>query len=208
MIRADLHVHTVLSPCDDIVKDALEDVKNKVRKDDKILNKEEVLMQLDSVAIVRKKSDRISRQMYLAVNSVSTAGCASSFSLTFTKKKFGHDCNIIFLDQNADYNEIVHELSHVVEIYMKKSKNFDIKKLFDFKKTYVEQLASSAIITNGDIEFGFEEEKLIQYLSSNSEIYSRLSSLKYFLYKRGYIENPNDKISKKLISSILKGDFY
>lgn len=192
---------------DKIVKEALDDVKNKVKEDNRIINKEEVLMQLDSVSIVRKKSDKISRQMYLIANS-GAVGNTSSFALTLSKKKYGHDCNIIFLNDDADYNEIVHELSHIVNQYMKKSEDFNITIPFDFNRNYFKQIEYCMNITNGDAEIGSENEKIIEYLSSESEIYSRLSSLKYFLYKRGYIKTPNDNIPKQLFRILMNGKLY
>jgi len=194
---------------DKIVKDALNDMKDKVLSDDKILNKKEVVAYLDSIAIVRKKDDKISKAMYGLSTSNGTK--ASSFAISLDKSDFGYNCDMIFLDDDADYNEIIHELTHVIKNHMKLNTSLDFEKLFNFNKSVRQQKKDIKVLTGGLFEYSIDtkkESEFIEYIQTPSELYSRLTSFKMFLYKRGYLKTPNEDFSPQLIRRITNGSLY
>jgi hypothetical protein len=193
---------------DIIVKDALNDIKNKVLGDDKILNKEEVVAYLDSVAIVRKNDDKISKAMYSLSNSGEAT--ASSFAISLDKSDYGYNCDMIFLSDNADYNEIIHELTHIIKDRMILDKNLNFEELFNFNKSVKQQKKDIMFLTGGLYKYSIDlkDERYIKYLQKTSELYSRLTSFKMFLYKRGYLKTPNEDFSPQLIRKITNGSLF
>lgn len=47
-----------------------------------------------------------------------------------------------------------------------------------------------------------------KYLKSKNELYPRIEGLKIFLYKNGFINNINDKLSKDIIIKIYSGEVF
>lgn len=179
-----------------IVKDAIKDIKYKINLDTAISNKKEILDILDKTPIIYKKNDYVCNKL-VKMTGKDTLAWTTSLNGSF----------FIFISKDSDYNEIYHELNHIVEKNVKIDSN--IVNLFDFNKNYHQQNTMFKKMMNNEYELnkGISTEYL-EYLSKPCEIYTRINNFKMFLYKHGYLKTPVDEITEEIITLLFRGHIY
>lgn len=195
-----------------LVQEAIKDFKMKILNDPKILNKQQVMDVIDSTPILFNKNDEICRLLYNRANKKSDGKhVVNSWCTTIIKNQDKKGAkSYIFLGPNAPYGDIIHELSHAIETVV----DIDPKilNIFDFNKSVTEQKKLFLLMTDERLSNIFDiykkSEEYMEYLKSPSEVYSRLNSLKFFLYKNKIINTPNDNIDDKIIYDIISGKIF
>jgi len=185
------------------IKSAINNVKNKVMGDSRIINKKDIFNIIDSTLILfNKKNDFVIEEFYKQA-SKSVGLNPSCFTY------FPNNGNpIIALSNDATINDIQHEYFHVVEYFMK----FDtkgIEDMFDFNGSLKEQNQLYRMLTNYEYKLiSSANNKELNYLNNPSEIYVRLNNLKIFLYKYNIIKSPNDRLDGDIFKELYSGEIY
>lgn len=193
-----------------IVQMVIKDFKEKIARDPKILNKQEVYKVIDETPIVYRKNDEISYILYNQARKEHPGLTPSCWCTTISKagqkdKKGGK--SIIFLVPNASYNDILHELSHAIETVVQIDPT--ILKMFKFDINADRQNLLYHLLTNNTYGMvkGLNMQQL-NYLKNPSEVYSRLNNLKMFLYKHKFLNSPADEVSQDLLFKLISGQVY
>lgn len=184
------------------IKNAINIVKKKIRTNNEVTNKKDVINAIDNTYFLIDKGDKISREMFKQASKESKID-PKCFVVFFTNMN-----PIVFLSRDADITDITHELNHIVEKYMKKN-ILNINRFFNFNYSFKEYSTIYKLLTNGNFLLTKEFDKdTLNYLKQPSEIYSRLDNLKHFLYKNNFINTPNKNIDKNLTIKLFTGQIY
>lgn len=193
-----------------IVQMVIKDFKEKIARDPKIINKQDVYRVIDETPIVYRKNDEISYAIYNHTRQKNPGLTPSCWCTTLSKpgskdKKGGK--SIIFLVPNASYNDILHELSHAIETVVQIDPA--MLKMFNFNASFERQDLLYHFLTNN--EFGMKRglsKVELNYLNSPSEVYSRLNNLKMFLYKHKFLKSSSDDVTQEILYKLITGEFY
>jgi hypothetical protein len=185
---------------DFFVQNVVRDFKDYVMKNNKILNKQQVIAKIDKTPIVYRKNDAISYALYKMAKESSKGDPLCWCSTTNTGE------SVIFLSKDASYNSIFHELSHAIESVVK----VDPRILNGFNFNYNRKQVGILFNCITDFEYSLKSDPTRdkKYLSNPSEVWARLNNLKMFLYKHKFLNSPNDEISEEILQKIIVGDFY
>lgn len=189
-----------------MVQEVIRDFRHKVINDPKILNKQEVLKVIDETPILFRNNDKICQYLYQTAKEKSGSGTPSSWCTTITPED-GKPYSVIFLSKDADYYEVLHELSHSIEKAVKVDPR--IVDPFDFNMPFKKLNAQFSLITG--LQYSLKnsmQKEYIDYLSTPSEIYSRMNSFKMFLYRNKILKTPNDDVSELIIYELMTGKIY
>jgi hypothetical protein len=185
-----------------IVQQSVNNFKEYVKTDPKILNKQEVYNKIDNTPIVWRKNDALCYKLYQEVKMKHP--CTSNPSCWCSTLSNGQ--SVIFLARDASHNSILHELSHaiepVVKIDPKLLENFN----FSYSKNQVDFLFKA--ITDFSLELRTDLTREKEYLSDPSEVWARLNNLKMFLYKKNFLRIPNADVDQSIITKIMTGEVY
>jgi hypothetical protein len=200
-----------------IPKEALNDVIYKVKNSEDIENKEEVINRLKNVKV--KKYD----------NSISYFDKEESLQMFYFYSEIGDEDYIVVLDDyDPSLSKIVHELNHLVDRHKIGKSNITIDNFFnknanlnDFLNFYkdfpkINRDTTELLLKRSGIEFKkFRGDKINMgylmyynymsnkdYYTKDSELYARVSSMKSFLRRKGYLEN--GKMTKKSIDIFIE----
>jgi len=195
-----------------IVSNAINIVKDMVKNNSNITNKEDVLIAIDSVLIIFNKDDEISNAIVNTTNDNHGSTKQHGVTIWFKTTKYP-----VILLSTINENTIIHELNHVVDYFS----DLDISglpSLFDFTIDDDEQKRRTVKIFNRkpdmnnmlyrNLESLVASEKMKIYLQKPSELNVRLKNLKLFLYRHNYLKSPTDKLTKKIITDLFDGKVY
>jgi hypothetical protein len=198
-----------------IPKEALNDVIHKVKNSEDIENKEEVINRLKNVKV--KKYD----------NSISYFD--KETLMFYFYSEIGDEDYIVVLDEyDPSLSKIIHELNHLVDKHRINKNEISIDNIFnknanldDFLNFYkdfpkISRDTTEMLLRKSDIEFKrFRGDKINigylmyynymsnkDYYTSDSELYARVSSMKSFLRRKGYLEN--GKITKSSVDNFIE----
>lgn len=195
------------------IKNAINDVIDKVKNSRNIENKEYVIDRIRNVKI--KYYDKKTKIL----------GTSKSGVLLYFYNEY-IDEDYIFLNRDKSiiddgYHGFIHELNHLVDKHKIDKEKIDIKNLItkptkedylryfkNFKKVNIENINfhdvnfDRKIISIGDIYYKTLKNKESYYLSE-SEIYARISNMKNVFVKLGYI-NINDNITEETLEKFKK----
>lgn len=192
-----------------LVQEVIRDFKQKVLTDPKILNKREVYNVIDNTPIVYRNNDDICEILYQIAKgdgkALPSSWCTTILPEGQKDKKGGR--SIIFLNKEASYYEIYHELSRAIESVVVIDPK--IVELFNFNHDFKKQNLLLSMITNSEYskKSPYSQER-IKYLNDPSEIFSRLNSFKIFLFKNKILKSPNEEITDLLLLEIYTGKLY
>jgi len=187
------------------ISKVLDDVKNKVSKDNRIKNKQELIDKLNSVVFIVNKNNK-SKILFDEIKRRNNN--RDNLGFTFYIK------NKPFIGLNKFDNKIIrHELFHIVDDFMIKSNNNinkDIIKMFDFNMNYNEYSKNFEKIVNYEyrMKLSINKELIKKYLLTPSEIFVRLNTLKFWLLNNGYIKDIGQKIPNDVMIKLLNGEIF
>jgi hypothetical protein len=191
-----------------MIQEVVRDFKHKVINDPKIINKQEVLKVIDNTPIVFRKDDKICNTLYQHAKEKYKTPKPSSWCTTLSDTTpNAKPISVIFLSKDADYYEVIHELSHAVEKVVKVDPK--IIEPFNFNMPFKRMNAQFMLITA--MEYSLKnpmQREYLNYLSDPSEIYSRMNSFKMFLYRNKIINTPNDDVTELIIAELMTGKIY
>jgi len=185
------------------VRDIISEVKNRVLKDTKISNKQEILKKIDETLIVIRREDEFMKIITDIGNKE-----ASGRLITFKINDNTQTHSIIILEKDFNDETLTHELNHVVENNIKQDMS-GVEKMFNFNMNFKEYNNNLKMMTNGDYYLPSSatiDKEYRDYLKT--ELYVRLNGFKRFLYNHKLINNSNDSIKEYMINNILSGRFY
>lgn len=186
---------------DQFVQEVIKDFKYRILTDPKILNKQEVYKVIDETPILYRKNDDVCNLSYKLAKMNSNLS-PSSWCLTDKKNR-----SIIFLNKDATYVDVYHELSHAIEKVI--VINPRIADLFIFKKDFEKQNKLMKMITQYDYSMTKDFDiNYINYISDPSEIFARMNNFKIFLFKNKILKSPNEEITDILLIKLLSGHLY
>lgn len=191
-----------------IVQEVIRDFKQKVINDPKILNKQEVLKVIEETPFVFRNNDKISTILYRNAKDEHKGLTPDSWCTTFyPNDKSKKPSSVIFLSKDANYYDMIHELSHAIEPIAKIDPK--IVQSFNFNTSFKVINAYVYLITNSDYKLKRPFDKnYIDYLKQPSEVYSRMNSFKMFLYKNKIFKTPNDEITNHFLYDLMTGKIY
>lgn len=195
-----------------LVKQALNEIKDKIMTDPRIMDKNGLIEGLNRLIFVNMNKDHITYDIYKQNrNSHTDINNVGAFIYYIEDKGA-----MIFLRHDITLEDIIHEISHYIDFYIGKDNN--LTKMFDFNKDHMSAVYLYAVMTDQiKIESPDDKYKVqapvinrrkINYLSSPPEIYARLNGLRFFLYKNRFLPRINADIDNNLINKLLTGEVY
>jgi len=194
----------ILPNTNSIISKILDEVKNKVSKDNRIKNKQDVIDELNSVVFIVNNSSK------------------SKILFDEFEKRNGHeDLGFMFYIKDKPFiglnkidNDVIrHELFHIVDIVMSRNNsniNKNIINIFDFNMNYEEYSKNFDRIVSYEYKMTqpIKNEIIKKYLLTPSEIFVRLNNFKFWLLKNGYIDNISQKIPNDIMIELLNGNIF
>jgi len=188
------------------LKIAINDVKNKIKNDNQIINKQELYNLIDSSLYLEYKNDFISKSIFKSSNKY---GESKAFMVPLKYKN--KTIPLIGFKPQSDINTIRHELLHIVETYMKTNKKIDKNDIFDFNQSNEYYSNIFSMLTNFEFKAKIQNNiKIQKYLTdyNYSEVYVRLNNFKFFLYKYNFIDKISDPIDDMILLKLYSGKLY
>ena len=184
--------------------EAIEDVSKKVQLSDIITNKEYLIERLNKIKFLKNRDKESTSSMYYYYDNYD--------DIDYIVVKTS---SII----NSDYITLIHELNHLIDRHKKVSVEIIPSSVMLSKNDVNKDQYLSYFNMISDIEIRDEETDDIknlnliellyedfndqpEYYLSDSEVYARLSSLKNFLHKSGYI-GIEENISERIVNQFL-----
>lgn len=186
---------------DTLVREVIKDFKDYVKQNPQILNKQEVYNKIDNTPIVYRKDDKVCREIYRIAKENSPEGDPSSWC---SNLKDGR--SVIFLNKDAKYNQIFHELSHAIEPIVKIDPNILQNFNFNISQSQVDFMYMMMTNFNYQLKTNLTNRK--SYLSDPSEVWARINNLKMYLYKHKYLKTPYENFSEDILWEVLSGNLY
>jgi len=192
----------------DILNKAKKSVIEKVKRQDNILNKKELIDRINNVIVKQNPKDS-KVHIFEPDNNIMYYFHFSDNDYIVVSKG----------NKKSEYNTFVHELNHLVderkvvreEILPSTFINKDLtdKEFWEFQYYYFPKLKEDEIVNNDTITdedlayYTYEwVEDNKKYLLSDSEVYARISHLRTYLIDEGYMSS-HEKMTKEVVFQFL-----